>query len=59
MTLFHAIHHPLSRTTSAPRRSFRAPAWVGQIAWFRLGALGLNLALWAGIILGVRAMLRL
>jgi hypothetical protein len=58
MTIFHTTHQPLTaRTTAQVRRRAKAPAWIGRIAWLRIAALMINLALWAGIILGVRALL--
>jgi hypothetical protein len=37
----------------------KAPAWIGRVAWARIAALGINIAFWALIILGVRALTRL
>ena len=59
MTVLNSTHQSaVARAASLPRK-LEAPAWVGRIAWFRLLALGLNFALWAVIILIVRALLRL
>jgi len=59
MTLFHTIHQPLARRTVPARAQIKAPAWAGRVAWARLFALGINLVLWGGIILGIRALFRL
>jgi len=57
MTLFHPTDQAMTRA-AAPTRPIKAPAWISRVAWFRLAALAINLLLWAGIILGVRALLR-
>lgn len=57
MTLFHTTHQPLTRSRAQVRRRAKAPAWIGRIAWLRIAALSINLALWAGIVFAVRALL--
>ena len=60
MTLFHPTHHSVARSATVTRRpAVKAPRWFGQVAWTRLAGLSINLGLWALIILGVRALLRL
>jgi hypothetical protein len=57
MTLFHPTQQTLTRPLKAARRRARAPTWMTKIAWTRLAALALNIALWGLIILAVRAFL--
>lgn len=57
MTLFHTVHPPVAHEVR-PARKIALPAWTGRIAWERIAAIGLNVALWGVIILGARALLR-
>jgi hypothetical protein len=59
MTLFHTTHHPVAGAAAKSRAQVKAPAWIGRVAWARIAALGINIAFWALIILGVRALTRL